>query len=255
MVEEQLLDICLKVTGSFEGGSPRYDALTGDSDGQGISAGILQWNLGQGTLQELVRRIGTAMGWDKAKVIIPMGDLQALSRMAPHSAVAYAHEHYLSSLDYRRIRPAAVAAWKAFLISPESIAAQQQYAVQTVLASAHHLANKFVPEAANRTRVIAFFFDLVTQQGSMRTVQPLEGPASSGPVLFYAAGQNLACTNKWRAVVATDELAKKLLYYAFERGRLGNPAYMWDSVSRRGTIATRVGIVHQTPIDLTALLD
>ena len=255
MEEEQLLDICLKVTGTFEGGTPRYEALTGDSDGQGISAGILQWNLGQGTLQELVGRIGTAMGWNKAKAIIPMGDLQALSKMPPQSAIAYAHEHYLSSLDYRRIRPAAVAAWKLFLSSPESVAAQRHYAVETVLTSAHHLANKFVPEAANRTRVIAFFFDLVTQQGSMRTVTPLEGPASSGPVLFYAATKNLACTNKWRAVVATDELAKKLLYYAFERGKLGNPAYMWDTVSRRGSIGARVGIVHETPIDLTKVLD
>jgi hypothetical protein len=49
----------LGLTGSFETGriAPNcYAAVTGDFDGQGMSFGALQWNLGQGTLQPLLKR-------------------------------------------------------------------------------------------------------------------------------------------------------------------------------------------------------
>lgn len=49
---------CLALTGTFETGSPVPDCfagITGDFDGQGLSLGALQWNLGQGSLQPLIR--------------------------------------------------------------------------------------------------------------------------------------------------------------------------------------------------------
>lgn len=48
---------CLALTGSFETGSSApecFAGLSGDFDGQGISFGALQWNLGQGSLQPLL---------------------------------------------------------------------------------------------------------------------------------------------------------------------------------------------------------
>src|SRR5690606_29417319 len=51
---------CLALTGSFESSTNPPDcfsAITGDFDGQGISFGALQWNLGQGTLQPLLARM------------------------------------------------------------------------------------------------------------------------------------------------------------------------------------------------------
>lgn len=48
---------CLALTGSFETGAgvPEcFAGLAGDFDGQGLSLGALQWNLGQGTLQPLL---------------------------------------------------------------------------------------------------------------------------------------------------------------------------------------------------------
>lgn len=255
MDDGQLLDICLQVTGSFEGGTPRYDAVTGNSDGQGMSVGILQWNMGQGTLQKLLGEIGASMGWIKAKAFFPLCNIESLALMPPRVGIAYAIQHFLHPGNNRILGVLSSIAWKLFLNTPESIAAQRAYATSTVLATAHILAKRFVPEAADSTRVMAFFFDVVTQEGSMRTVEPVDGPASSGPALFYAASENLACTEKWRGVVGNDPLAQKLIYYAYERAKLGNPEYMWDALARRGTIATRVGIVHETPIDLTAVLD
>ena len=54
----QSLDLqCLALTGGFETNHPAPDCfagLSGDFDGMGISFGVLQWNLGQGTLQPLL---------------------------------------------------------------------------------------------------------------------------------------------------------------------------------------------------------
>lgn len=50
----------LVLTGSFETSKPPPDCfvgITGDFDGQGISFGALQWNLGQGSLQPLLQQM------------------------------------------------------------------------------------------------------------------------------------------------------------------------------------------------------
>lgn len=51
---------CLALTGSFETskiGPECFSGLAGNFDGQGISFGALQWNLGQGTLQPLLSKM------------------------------------------------------------------------------------------------------------------------------------------------------------------------------------------------------
>src|SRR5262245_9926790 len=53
---------CLALTGAFEtsSGFPEcYCGLAGNFDKQGISFGVLQWNLGQGTLQPLLSEMVT----------------------------------------------------------------------------------------------------------------------------------------------------------------------------------------------------
>jgi hypothetical protein len=51
---------CLALTGGFETNNPPPDCfagLSGDFDGQGMSFGVLQWNIGQGTLQPLLAQM------------------------------------------------------------------------------------------------------------------------------------------------------------------------------------------------------
>jgi hypothetical protein len=60
ITDEPLAYRTLALTGSFETGAPLPDCfagLSGDFDGQGISFGALQWNLGQGSLQPLLERM------------------------------------------------------------------------------------------------------------------------------------------------------------------------------------------------------
>jgi len=254
MDDGQLLDICLNVTGAFEGGTPSYSTLTGDSDGQGLSAGILQWNAGQGTLQLLVRQIVQAMGSDRAAAYFMDSDIQAFMQMEVTAALAFVRQHYINPHS-RQVTPSAEMQWKAFLNSQESIDAQRDYASTTVLSLAHSLANKYVAEAAASTRVLAFFFDLCTQQGGMKTVPVLSGKPNYFGAMDFAVRSNLACADLWEPVVTVDPLAAKLVYYGYERAKLADPHYLWDTFSRRGTIACRIGIVHGVKVDLTAVLD
>lgn len=57
---ESLAQRCLGLTGSFETGQKApgcFATIAGDSDGQGMSFGALQWNFGQGTLQTLLQQM------------------------------------------------------------------------------------------------------------------------------------------------------------------------------------------------------
>jgi len=50
----------LKVTGPFEDSADPLGGVSGDFDGMGISLGVLQWNIGMGSLQPLVKNVGRA---------------------------------------------------------------------------------------------------------------------------------------------------------------------------------------------------
>lgn len=57
LLQQAIAYRCLALTGSFETGAPVpecFSGLSGDFDGQGLSFGSLQWNLGQGSLQPLL---------------------------------------------------------------------------------------------------------------------------------------------------------------------------------------------------------
>ena len=60
ILSESIQFRCMALTGSFETDNSFPDCFagpSGDFDGQGISFGVLQWNLGQGSLQPLLRKI------------------------------------------------------------------------------------------------------------------------------------------------------------------------------------------------------
>lgn len=256
--DKSLLELCLQVTGRFEarGTSASYTDLAGNFDGQGLSAGILQWNAGQGTLQTLLQRIGLKMGWDKAQTFF-RSDIHHLAVLRPAEAIQFCLQHYIAD-GSKNVAPAAVAAWKAFLGQPESIAAQVELATEGTLGRAKALVNKFCPGYLDRTRPYAFFFDLVTQSGGMQNsrghVDPTDSPDWQA-ALNYAVQNHPTCGALWQSVLPTDPLAQLLVHYAFQRSLLSNPQYIWDACSRRGTIACRTGVVHEARIELAGILD
>jgi hypothetical protein len=258
MDDKSLLELCLSISGAFENGAPDYKGVTGNFDGQGISVGVLQWNAGQGSLQTLLLNIGSKMGWDKAQTFFK-SDIHHLAVLKPTEAIQFCVDHYLIT-NSTHISPDALTAWQTFLSQPESIAAQIEMATNGVLFRAKTLAAKFCPGYETRTRVLTFFFDLVTQSGGMENKQGKVEPtvptaANVAEVLTYAGLNHVDVKQMWSEAIQNDPLAQLLLHYAYARSELSKAAYMWDACSRRGTIACRKGIVHGKTLDFTLKLD
>ena len=261
------LETCLGISGSFEGGTggPRYTTVTGNFDGCGISCGCLQWNAGQGTLQHLLSL--TLGGYPVADD--PFAPLFALKDMTPPQAVAYAIEQWVDPASANKnLTAEAKALWQQLLGTEQCVAAQNQLA-QGILDNALAEAGCFLPWMADVTdnlRVAAFFFDTHVQQGSLSKKQkdgshlptPLDSADQAEPnrAVDQAAAQGRAKTAAaWQAALdAGDDLAKVLLHYAYQRAILANPDYVWDTLSRRGTIAARKGQVHGAWFDFTEVL-
>jgi hypothetical protein len=259
MQDVDLLQLCLNITGSFENGAPNYSSVTGNFDGQGLSVGILQWNAGQGSLQSLLMNIGGKMGWEKAGTFFK-SDIHHLALLKPGEAIQFCLDHYIAT-GKTTVDPNALTAWKNFLSQPESIAAQQEMAINGTLYRAKTLAAKFCRGLESNTRVLAFFFDLVTQSGGMQnqkgSVDPIDiDSASASDAINLASVNNVTVAAMWQKVVDSgDKVAILLLDYAYKRSQLSSQAYVWDACARRGTIACRTGIVHGARKDFTTILD
>lgn len=260
MDDKSLLELCLCVSGRFEAAAgPSYTSLTGNFDGQGMSAGILQWNAGQGTLQALVRNIAALMGWDKAKSFFS-SDISQFAAMNGPTGIQWCISHYLTT-GTTQIDIGAKTRWINFLSQPESVAAQVAMATNGVLGHAKREVAAYAPDYADRNRPYVFFFDLVTQEGGMTVGQHTVPPVPVGTLpsvsdaLAFAQINNPACAAIWTANSSGDNLAELLLHYAYARAMLANPTFAWDACSRRGTLACRGGIVHGAKLDLTSVID
>lgn len=254
-MDKQTLDTCLGISGSFENGKPDYTALTGDFDQQGLSVGVLQWCAGQGSLGRLLQALINSVGQEEVDGYFQV-PVSPIVGMKPAGAVAYVKAHYLD--EHGNPTDQARQEWAGLLGSEAGVQVQVQLALNGPLTKAYNLAEQFCPDYPDNLRVLAFFFDLVTQSGGMSNsrgqvlpVHPDNADADS--VLAYIKSQGklqfLAQVQKGR-----DPLCDLLLHYAYERAKLSNPQYMWDAFSRRGTIAARHGIVHGAVLDFTGLL-
>lgn len=251
-----MLDTCLGVSGSFEGGNgaPRWTLLAGNADRQGISAGCLQWCAGQGSLQTLLQK--TLGGAEVAQDA--WAPLFALKDLPPREAVPYAVARWVDpSSRQQNLTKEAIALWQSLLATPQCVAAQRELA-GVILTKAQAEAAKFLPQDMETSlKAAVFFFDLRVQQGGMSkrteagtwvTPNVIDTPEQAGSALRaiqMAKGMGKEAVVKvWTDAIQTDPLAKILLHYAYERAILARREYQWDALSRRGTIACGQGQVH-----------
>lgn len=262
----ELIDICLGISGSFEGGDgqPRWDLTTGNFDGMGLSVGALQWNPGTGSIFPLLTKTFQKMG----AVPDEFDDIHTMAAMKPRDAVAFAVQTWVTPENPKGpLTPQAKQLWEAFLATPECRAAQAELA-QAILDHAIDDATHYLPWLTEIDwRTCAFFFDVRVQQGGMTkrmddgtrvAVEALGSPEEARPqeAIDFAAKSGKAKTGvAWQKVIeGGDQLAAVLLHYAYERAILSRPQYQWDTLSRRGAIACRGGAVHGKWVDLTQLL-
>jgi hypothetical protein len=232
------LETALSITGKFEGSG--YDNVTGNFDGEGLSAGILQWNYGCGSLQPLLKLYqdthGSITGFPE--------DINASAHMSTGDGIAFARTMQDQT---SHITPEWKASWRAFLSSPEVIAVQQKYC-QKAASAADKLS---VDWGMNSTRAFCWFFDLVVNNGGLKGVTKPKGTVGEVKQALdtWATKQN---KKLWSVMESTEEM-KILFVAAYERTKLSRTEFRVDTFNRKATIAMGKGFVHGELFDLKQL--
>lgn len=158
-----LAERCLALTGSFETGKFHPDCfcgIAGDFDGMGISYGCLQWNVGQGSLQPIVKQ---------------------MFEQHPELTQSIFHEHYDNvralaadslpdQLAFSRsiqIRAQVVEPWLGMLITMGRTSECQAIQTEQAANVFNHALEMCRDFEVMSERAAALMFDIATQNGSI----------------------------------------------------------------------------------------
>jgi Putative peptidoglycan binding domain len=224
---------CLALTGAFETTVPPpgcFSCVAGDFDGQGISFGALQFNLGQRTLPpilaELDRRHPALMEdiFDEC-----IRDLRAMLAVDLVSQLTFARS--IQDPNFRLHEP-----WRGMFLAlgrtPECQAVQLEQASRYI-DRARRLCAQF---GVSSPRALALMFDIIVQNGSI-------SPAVTAQIQ----------TDIQRLDPALDPQAReteRLRIVANRRAEAANPRWVEDVRIRKLCIANGGGRVHGAFYDL-----
>ncbi len=234
ILQKSLAYRCLALTGAFETNTPVPDCfagLSGDFDGQGISFGVLQWNLGQGTLQPLL----TEMNRKHAKL------LRALLHNNYTLFVTFLKADRADQMAWARsiqdpIRHTIFEPWRGLLKGlgrmPEFQEIEAAHA-ETIFQSAQKLCRSYQLWSE---RAVALMFDIIVQNGSISNIvraQILHDYEKIDPDLDEESAE-----------------VARMTMIANRRAEAANPRWVEDVRTRKLCCARGQGRVHGTEIDL-----
>jgi len=259
------LAVLVKITGTFESSGDPYEGVSGDFDGQGISCGVLQWNIGQGSLQPLVRAIGEQAV--RAAMATIGGDLWRACNVSLSEALAI-----VRSWQNGTALAAGPKGELKLLMGSPAMRQQQDLAIRKVAAKAENLADAWAADRGTGQRSLqelAWFFDIVTQNSSMKglafvDVADFKTAAGAGRADDLVCDWLAATTNTYAGKVdchknaqlwrnAADGVALDLLVLAFLRSQKSILQWRGDVLNRKGTLAVKIGWVHRTKFDFSAI--
>lgn len=233
-----IYDLCVKITGDFE--SRGYGTISGNFDGQGISAGLLQLNLGQGTLQSFVLNKTNVLSYDYFPE--PITPLYTLS---PKDAVTWAKDN-MHDL-YGNLKPEWKQAWSRFMTEPVVINLQKQ-AIDKYFHQAKRLCGKYNFPYTHR-RAMAFFFDIAVQNWSCDIEWPEDNPDQAYNIITSYDPDN---TIMWIGE-RLEPYQRQLIILAHLRAMKCKPEWRKNVFVRKATIAIGTGYVNKTKYDLNKL--
>jgi len=254
----------VKITPGFETAGDPYMGVSGDFDRMGISCGALQWNIGQGSLQPMVKSVGKAV----AVRTMPVHGDQLWQACAGSIAKGLAIVRgWQTGVNLKAVPKAEL---RAFMGSPE-MRAEQDKVISGVATSAHTLATTWASgsgSGAPTKRLFCWFFDLVTQNGGLEGLTPADVKAfiaANSPdkaddlICDFLAGikgnsghdkDARANAALWRNQAAGEKLP--LLCMSYLRSKTSNPLWRHVVVNRKGTIAMGKGRVNSTSWDFSS---
>jgi uncharacterized protein YraI len=223
---------CLALTAGFETGTTPpecFAGLAGDFDGQGMSFGVLQWNLGQGTLQPMFQKIDRENP-DVVKAVLGDGyaDFHAMLAKAHADQMAWARG---KQTDKKWTDP-----WKSRFKALGRTAPMQQIEVD----GAHDRFVKGLQLVKDyglwSERAAALMFDIVVQNGSIKD-------ATKQQILADFARIDPSLSKE-------DQEVAKMRSVANRRAEAANPKFVEDVRRRKLLIANGSGTVHGDTYDL-----
>ncbi len=254
------------LTGHFEDASDPWAAVSGADDGEGISLGVLQWNIGQGTLQPLVA------GMDRAAVLAAMPQYGAELWEASTAPIPRGLELVRSWQQGRSLLPAVQQELKTLARTPAFI--DRQLAAASVIADRAWAGAvdwaQASRNAAPSLREFCWMFDIITQNGGLKSVTPestkrlinSHGPEALGPLVLdwlsardsSESGYQDARRNAtlWRNGLGPPKMM--LMAASYLRAGLARRQFRADVLNRKGTIVMGAGWLHGAHVDLGALI-
>ncbi len=219
---------CLALTGSIETGKPIPDcfaAASGDFDGQGLSFGALQWNLGQGSLQPLFQEMAEKYPSQLESICHDyFPELKAIFTSDKDDQLAWVR----SVQDQQRF--ILFEPWKGLLTTLGRTGEFQNIQVDTagkLFSDANDLCAEY---GLWSERGVALMFDIKTQNGSISPLVKSQIMAD-----FAHLGSDLS----------TDEAEEaRLVIVANRRAEACNPRWIEDVRKRKLAIAQGEGMVH-----------
>jgi len=218
---------CLALTGSFETGCALpecFAGVAGDFDGQGMSFGALQWNLGQRSLQPLLREI------DQLHPAVLDGvfddyaaELRAVLDASQREQLAWARS--IQDVNRRRLQEPWHGLFKALGRRDECQQAQAR-AARARYDAARELCRQYEVWSE---RAVALMFDILVQNGSI------------GPLVRAQIERDFAALSPGSP---EDVEAARLLVIANRRAAAAKPQWVEDVRQRKLAIATGKGSVH-----------
>lgn len=261
------VETALRVTGHFEDSEDPLGAVSGDFDGMGISLGVLQWNIGSGSLQPLILPLGLA------RVLETMPVYGRDLWDACNGNVQHGLSVCRSWQTGATLRKPVLAELKAFTGAPAFVERQIARATR-VASSAFSTAKAYAasdPAYGNPTKgLFCWFFDVFTQNGGLKDLDyddvrgfiAHNGLQRVDDVICdwlatrtdASAGYRDSRSNAalWRDQVPQERLS--LLVLSFLRSQLARLEYRGDVLNRKAAIAIGRGWVHRELHDLTKLL-
>jgi hypothetical protein len=202
-----------------------FAGLAGDFDGQGLSFGVLQWSLGQGTLQPLLGKLAETHGALLQEIFSPYyGELLRMLRAERSEQREWARS--IQDLSQFRLAQPWRGFFKALGRRPECQQVQAEFARQPhrtalSLCKAYRVWSE---------RAVALFFDIQVQNGGISSLVKAQ---------IEADFERLKPSPR-----RADVEVARLRIIARRRAAAANPRWRADVRVRKLTIANGEGVVH-----------
>lgn len=228
---------CLALTGGFETNRPPPDCfagLSGDFDDQGISFGVLQWNIGQGSLQPLLAKmnenhpdlLGQVFGPNYSALVAMLGETRDEQLLWARSIQ--------DPIRHNLFEP-----WQGLFKTLGRLEEFQDIEAQSaagIFQQARALCNEF---GVSSQRAAALMFDIQVQTGGIKKwVKPQI--LSDFEQLDQSGTGDVPLEVARLRIIATRSAAS------------ANPKWVADVQNRKLTVANGGGTVHGNHYDLEA---